>query len=82
MVIPRVGKCIKHPHKSKGAAEAQLRSLLKRENDMRNTEELCTYLCHCGAWHVGHNEMRTRPEPMPTLLPLKRRAGGRTRRMQ
>jgi hypothetical protein len=75
-------RCTKHPHKSKGAADAQLRALLKLDNDTRNTVELCTYLCACGWWHVGHNEMRIRPEPMPPLLPLRRRAGGRTRRAQ
>lgn len=74
--------CYKHSHRSKGAAEAQLRALLKRGDDERNTTELCTYLCACGYWHVGHNEMRIRPEPLPPLMPLKRRAGGRTRRMQ
>lgn len=75
-------RCYKHCHRSKGAAEAQLRALLKRGDDLRDQRELCTYLCICGSWHVGHNEMAVRPEPLPPLLPLRRRAGGRTRRMQ
>lgn len=79
-VFIKVARCHKHPHKSKGAADAQMRSLLKRGDDLRNIDELCTYLCGCGSWHVGHNEMKIRPAPMPPLLPLRRRAGGRTRR--
>jgi hypothetical protein len=72
-------KCSKHCHKSKGAAEAQKRALLKRADNVLNPETLCTYHCHkCDAWHVGHNEMAIRPEPMPRI-PLTRRGPGGAR---
>lgn len=70
-------RCNKHRHKSKQAAEAQLRALLVRENDLKDSQTLCTYHCHkCDAWHVGHNEMKIRPEPMPTIPLARRRPGG------
>ena len=72
-------RCRKHPHKSKGAAEAQLRALLKREDDHGNSQELCSYICQCGFWHVGHNEMKIRPEPLPPIPLAKRRPGGARR---
>lgn len=73
-------RCSKHQHKSKGAAEAQLRALRARGGDIENSETLCTYLCpRCAAWHVGHNEMKIRPEPMPPIPVLKRRPGGARR---
>lgn len=54
-------QCRKHPHKSKGAAEAQLHALLRLGNDAKDTETLCTFPHDCGFWHVGHNEMKIRP---------------------
>ncbi len=44
----------KQAHASKGAAEAQLRALLKLDEGCRDGNGLYTYLCRCGAWHVGH----------------------------
>lgn len=44
----------KTQHASSGAAEAQLRSILK--NDLaKNARRIHTYQCpHCRMWHVGH----------------------------
>jgi hypothetical protein len=70
-------QCTKHCHKSKGAAEAQLRALLARADDKLNSDILCTYLCpRCDYWHVGHNEMKIRPAPMPVIPLAKRGPGG------
>ena len=47
-------RCTKTKHKSKGAAEAHLRSLKARATDLKDPDALCTYL-HAGCgWHVGH----------------------------
>lgn len=68
--------CSKHRHKSKGAAEAQKRALVARGGDLLDPASLCTYFhSACGSWHVGHNEMAIRPEPMAVLEPLKRGPG-------
>ncbi len=43
----------KEQHASRGAAEAQLRSLQTR--DLAKNDTAHTYECpHCGTWHVGH----------------------------
>jgi hypothetical protein len=47
----------KEQHTTRGKAEAQMRSLLKR--DLHKNERLHVYECpHCGAWHVGHGDGR------------------------
>jgi hypothetical protein len=44
----------KQKNKSQGAAEAQLRALV-RASYVKGAEELRTYLCRdCQTWHVGH----------------------------
>jgi hypothetical protein len=50
-VCKRTGK---HRHKSKGSAEAALRSLVKRGLDRPEEGELHVYECSCRRWHVGH----------------------------
>lgn len=60
---PSPEKCKKHGHKSRGKAEAQLRSLLRRQletNSKGDASTLEVYKCRrveCKAhpWHVGHN---------------------------
>jgi hypothetical protein len=47
----------KHRHVSQGAAEAQLRSMRKREGTLRGGENLHTYPClWYRGWHVGHRK--------------------------
>lgn len=56
-VIPRVrAGCVgKQKHKSQGAAESQIRALLKRTDYVYGEDTLNTYRCRtCGFWHVGH----------------------------
>jgi hypothetical protein len=46
--------CTKQAHKSKGAAEAQLRSITRR-GLYAAPGELRSYWCpQCQAWHIGH----------------------------
>jgi hypothetical protein len=52
-VCKRTGKW---RHKSEGAADASIRSLVKRELHQPDKGELHAYECKCGAWHVGHFE--------------------------
>jgi hypothetical protein len=41
---------------SKGAAEAQMRSLRRRDGYVRDAERLNVYHCvYCQGWHVGRN---------------------------
>jgi heterodisulfide reductase subunit B len=47
----------KHRHKSKGAAEAHLRSMVKIEKDEGITVYPCPY---CHFWHIGHTPKRKR----------------------
>jgi len=42
----------KHIHKSRGAAEAHIRSLVKIEPDIQWNAYLCVY---CRGWHVGRS---------------------------
>lgn len=45
----------KHPHRSKGAADAAIRAVTRAPNFKPSDRELESYLCrHCGRWHVGH----------------------------
>lgn len=72
----------KQRHRSKGAAEAHLRALLKRD-DISASDKLLlnTYICvgkgnrACGDWHVGRNEFRKPVEVIP-VMPKMRRSGG------
>jgi hypothetical protein len=44
----------KEQHATRGAAEAQMRSLLKRDLE-KDRERVHAYECpHCASWHVGH----------------------------
>jgi hypothetical protein len=44
----------KEQHRSLGAAEAQMRSLLRRDLE-KDASLIRVYRCaHCGAFHVGH----------------------------
>lgn len=48
----------KHKHASRGAAEAQLLSLL-RMDDTNGRDRLHLYKCgFCDGWHVGHKRLR------------------------
>lgn len=71
-------RCNKQAHKSKGAAEAHLRHLVRDGVERpKNGQPLVVYPCiiyrpHCGFWHVGHkplngktNRERTRDDGMP-----------------
>lgn len=58
--------CSKHPHLSKGAAKAQLRSLTNLDNDLKSSD-MVTYLCKCGWWHVGHSTILTITEVPQTV---------------
>ena len=51
----------KHKWPTKGAAEAQLRSLLARGDDyVEDREALNVYECRfCGDWHVGRKGFRS-----------------------
>lgn len=58
-----VTTCRKHRHASRGAAEAQVRSILRRDRDARPADAFRPYRCpacervHGGeVWHVGHAE--------------------------
>lgn len=45
----------KEKHKSQGKAEAALRSMRRRPENLRDGDRLNVYECrHCGWWHVGH----------------------------
>lgn len=46
--------CTKTAYRSRGAAEAHLRSLLTRGGDIKDSTTLCTYLHTGHGWHVGH----------------------------
>jgi hypothetical protein len=50
----RVRSCVqKHPHKSRGAALAHIRSIERR--DLETALHLQPYFCvYCKSWHVGH----------------------------
>lgn len=48
----------KEQHKTRGAAEAQMRSILRRDL-AKDVRLLHPYLCpHCSTWHVGHNGLK------------------------
>ena len=54
--------CTKHPHKSRAAAEAQLRQMLSRKKRLRDGDKLGVYPCARPdvhrmreAFHVGHD---------------------------
>ena len=50
----RLAACRKRGLPSRGAAEAQMRSLLRREDYVENPELLNVYQCpRCFQWHVG-----------------------------
>ncbi len=49
----------KERHRSKGAADAQMRSLLRRDDIVQDADRLNTYHCrHCGGWHVGRRSVQ------------------------
>ena len=54
-----VGLCRKHRHSTSGAAEAAMRSLIRRGLHSRELGTLNVYQCRrCLAWHVGHTRER------------------------
>lgn len=71
----RCSRTGKQCHKSKGAADAHLRSLLKLDAP-DEPEILSTFICRfCESWHVGHNEMKRAVTPMPVQPKMKRGPG-------
>jgi len=51
--LTRPAGCRKHPHDSKGAAEAQARSIKRR--GLQRNNRIHAYRCpDCGRYHVGH----------------------------
>lgn len=57
--MSRARECgTKIPHRSRGAALKQIRSLIQAGTNGRAMQ---AYRCpHCGAWHVGHRKNRRR----------------------
>jgi hypothetical protein len=53
--VTRVRRCFpKEQCATQGAAEAQMRSIVRRGLE-KNIETIHVYRCpDCGAWHVGH----------------------------
>jgi len=56
----RVSQCEgKRRHRSRGAAEAAMRSLIARRLHRPEDGNLNVYLCRrCLTWHVGHTDRR------------------------
>lgn len=53
-------------YKSKGAAQAHIRALLKRPERLRDGDTLNEYKCrHCFRWHVGHSRPPEERQPNP-----------------
>lgn len=54
-----VGLCRKRRYSTPGAAEAAMRSLIRRELHRPELGTLNVYQCRrCLAWHVGHTDVR------------------------
>lgn len=67
-------------HKSRGKAQAALRSMRKRPSGLRDNDILMVYECkYCGDWHTGRNQflkaLRTEI-PREVIGRGKRRPGG------
>lgn len=53
-------------YKSKGAAEAAIRSLRKRPERVKDDDTLNVYKCkYCYRWHVGHDRPPEERQPNP-----------------
>ena len=53
-------------YKSKGAAQAAIRALLKRPERVKDAGTLQEYKCpHCYYWHVGHDRSAADRQPNP-----------------
>jgi len=75
----------KQRHASKGAAEAHLRAMLKRDDIPQSDKDLfCTYICGygCGDWHVGKNEFKKPVEIIPVMPKMRRSVGLRYKKVK